>query len=90
MKVEPDEDEDEDGFGMPPPLTGLPNPLQMPSLASFKNAPTAPDPTSSKSMKQKMEQLHQKPKKEPSEFQKELFQKNHEERMNRIQSNQDK
>ena len=51
MKVEPEEDEDEDGFGMPPPPTGLPNPLQMPSLASFKNAPTAPDPTSSKSMK---------------------------------------
>jgi hypothetical protein len=89
MEMEPDEDEDEDGFGMPPAPTGLPNPLQMPSLASFKNAPTAPDPTSSKSMKQKMEQLHKKPKNEPSEFQKQLFQKNHEARMTRIQSNQD-
>ena len=37
-----------------------------------------------------MEQLEKKPKKEPSEFQKQLFQKNHEARMDRIQANQDK
>lgn len=52
MKMAPEEDDDdEDGFSLPPPPTGLPNPLQMPSLASFKNAPVAADPTSSKSMK---------------------------------------
>lgn len=71
--MEPEEDEDEDDFGTPPPPTGLPNPFQMPTLASFKNAPSVPDPTCSKSMKQKMDLLDKKPKKEPSEFQKQLF-----------------
>ena len=47
----PDEDDDENFMRAAAPPTGLPNPLSMPSLSSFKNAPKQVDPTSSKAIK---------------------------------------